>query len=486
MARYFKHSFRNLSRLSLCRWYSQSQKVEGMIDQLTSIVGPKNISSSQAVREQHGKDESHHSIQSPDLVVWPGSTEEVSGVARLCNQHKVAMIPFGTGTGVEGGVVASEGGVCIDLTRMDEVTSENHADMDVTVEPGVTRKYLNTYLRDSGLWFPVDPGADASLCGMAATGASGTNAVRYGTMKHNVLNLEVVLADGTIVDTAGHGRRARKSSAGYNLTNLFVGSEGTLGIITKATLKVFGIPESALSAVCCFENIKSAVDSVVEIMSFGIPIARIELLDEVMMDAFNKYSNELSYKVAPSLFLEFHGGQEEIERQGKMTGEIVQSNGGSDFVWSTDAEERNKLWQARHEVLYAGLNLRPGCKGLTTDVCVPISSLPEIITKTKEDIKELSLIAPLVGHVGDGNFHLLVLFDPNDEEETSRANDLSKRVARHALSLHGTCTGEHGIGMGKIGLLEEEFGSSGIGVMKSIKKTLDPNNIMNPGKIFQL
>ncbi|CAB4011908.1 probable D-lactate dehydrogenase, mitochondrial [Paramuricea clavata] len=461
-------------------------QVGGIINELTSIVGPKNISSAQAVRDQHGKDESYHSIRSPDLVVWPGNTEQVSNVAKLCNQHKIVMIPFGTGTGVEGGVAALEGGVCIDLSRMDEVVSVNHADMDVTVEPGVTRNFLNTYLRDSGLWFPIDPGPDPSLCGMAATSASGTNAVRYGTMKNNVLNLEVVLADGSIVHTAGEGRRSRKSSAGYNLTNLFVGSEGTLGIITKATLKVYGIPESALSAVCCFDNIQSAVDSVVEVMSYGIPIARIELLDEVTMDSFNKYSKELNYKVAPTLFLEFHGGKNEVEGQAKATGEIVQSNGGSDFVWSTKAEERNKLWQARHDALYAALNLRPGCKGLVTDVCVPISNLPEIITKTKEDIGNLSLIAPLVGHVGDGNFHLLVLFDPNDAEEKARAKDLTERVARHALALDGTCTGEHGIGMGKMDLLKDEIGSPGIEVMKNIKKTLDPHNIMNPGKILYL
>ena len=479
-----RRSYTKLARIHQSRQYSQ--KVEGIIEELTSIVGPKNISLSQAVRDQHGKDESYHSIRSPDLVVWPGSTEEVSNMAKVCNQHKIVMVPFGSGTGVEGGVSALEGGVCIDVSRMDEVVSVNHADMDVTVQPGVTRLYLNTYLRDSGLWFPIDPGANASLGGMSATGASGTNAVRYGTMKHNVLNLEVVLADGSVIHTAGEGRRARKTSAGYNLTNLFVGSEGTLGIITKATLRVYGIPEASLSAVCCFDDIQSAVDTVVEVMSYGIPIARIELLDEVMMMSFNNFSKEMNYKETPTLFLEFHGGETEVQQQAKATGEIVQSNGGSDFTWATETEERNRLWKARHDAYYAALALRPGCKGFVTDVCVPISNLPEIITKTKEDIANLSLIAPLVGHVGDGNFHLLVLFDPSDAGEKARANDLAERVARHALALDGTCTGEHGIGMGKMDLLEDEIGGTGLDVMKTIKKALDPNNLMNPGKILNL
>ncbi|XP_053558908.1 probable D-lactate dehydrogenase, mitochondrial isoform X2 [Bombina bombina] len=401
----------------------------------------------------------------------------------MCYEHNVPLIPFGTGTGLEGGVSAIKGGVCFNMTRMDKILNLNAEDFSVTVEPGVTRKALNSYLRDSGLWFPVDPGADASICGMAATSASGTNAVRYGTMRDNVINLEVVLPDGRILDTAGKDRVFRKTSAGYNLTSLFVGSEGTLGIITKATLRLHGIPEAVVSAVCSFPSVQAAVDSTVQILQCGVPIARIEFLDDVMIDACNKF-NRLNYPVLPTLFLEFHGTERGLEEQVQQTEEITQLNGGSDFTWAKDQEERNKLWTARHNAWYAALALRPGSRGYATDVCVPISKLPEIIVETKKDLLDSRLTGPIAGHVGDGNFHCIMVLNLDDPDEVSRVKEFTNRLARRALAMNGTCTGEHGIGLGKRKLLMEEIGEVGIETMKQIKATLDPKNLMNPGKVI--
>ncbi|KAM9352165.1 putative D-lactate dehydrogenase, mitochondrial [Symphorus nematophorus] len=463
---------------------ARSAVLDGVLSAFRSICGEDSVSLSEAVREQHGKDESVHRCCPPDVVLFPRCVEEVSALAKVCHNHHLPIIPFGTGTGLEGGVGAVKGGVCFSLRNMDQVLDLHQEDFDVTVEPGVTRKALNAYLRDTGLWFPVDPGADASLCGMAATSASGTNAVRYGTMRENVLNLEVVLADGTIIHTAGEGRRPRKTSAGYNLTNLFVGSEGTLGIITKTTLRLYGIPEAMVSAVCSFSSVQAAVDSTVQILQAGVPIARIEFLDDVMVDACNRFSS-LSYPVTPTLFLEFHGSERSLEEQVNTTEEITQNNGGSDFQWARDTETRNRLWKARHDAWYAALALRPGCKAYATDVCVPLSRLPQIIVETKEDLIENRLTGPIAGHVGDGNFHCLLVVDPSDQEELHRVHLFTERLARRALAMDGTCTGEHGVGLGKRALLCEEMGHMAIKVMHDLKDTLDPKNLMNPGKILQ-
>ncbi|XP_077982601.1 putative D-lactate dehydrogenase, mitochondrial [Glandiceps talaboti] len=448
-----------------------------------TLVGSDNVSTALPVREHHGKDESWHKCIPPDVVVWPGNTEEVSQVAKLCSQHSIPMVPFGSGTGLEGAATGVKGSVCIDLTKMDKVVELNAEDFDVTVEPGITRKFLNNYLRDTGLWFPIDPGADASVCGMCATSASGTNAVRYGTMRENVMNLEVVLADGTIIHTGGKGKRSRKTSAGYNLTNLFVGSEGTLGIITKATIRLYGIPEATVSAVCAFESVHEAVDTVTQVMQCGIPMARIEFLDEVMIRACNNYS-KTNYRETPTLFLEFHGSEKMLDDQAEFVGEVAQANGGSNFVWAKEADERNKLWTARHNAWYATLAIRPGGKGMSTDVCVPISRLPEIIVETKKDLMESTVIGPIVGHVGDGNFHVFMNIDVDNEDEIKEAKRLAERMARRSIAVGGTCTGEHGIGLGKKQLLVEEIGKAGVDTMKLLKSTLDPQGLLNPGKVF--
>ncbi|KAM9753476.1 putative D-lactate dehydrogenase, mitochondrial isoform 1-T1 [Menidia menidia] len=476
-------------RLQLCRNVSLPNSArgaveDGVLSKFRSICGEDGISLGEAVREQHGKDESVHRCCPPDVVVFPRCVEEVSALARVCHKHNLPIIPFGTGTGLEGGVGAVQGGVCFSLRNMDQILDLHPEDFDVTVEPGVTRMSLNAYLRDTGLWFPVDPGADASLCGMAATSASGTNAVRYGTMRENVMNLEVVLADGTIIHTAGKGRRPRKTSAGYNLTNLFVGSEGTLGIITKATLRLYGIPEAMVSAVCSFPSVQTAVDSTVQILQAGVPIARIEFLDDVMIDACNRFSS-LSYAVTPTLFLEFHGSERSLEEQVNTAEEITQSNGGSDFQWARDAETRSRLWKARHDAWYAAQALRPGCKAYSTDVCVPLSRLPQIIMETKEDLIESRLTGPIAGHVGDGNFHCLMVVDPSDPDELHRVHLFTERLARRALAMDGTCTGEHGVGLGKRALLREELGPQAIQVMQGLKDALDPKQLMNPEKILQ-
>uniref|UniRef100_A0A8C9A085 Probable D-lactate dehydrogenase, mitochondrial n=1 Tax=Prolemur simus TaxID=1328070 RepID=A0A8C9A085_PROSS len=483
------------------RGYSQGP-CKDFVEALKAVVGTPHVSTAAVVRAQHGQDESMHRCQPPDAVVWPQNVDQVSQVAALCYSQGVPIIPFGTGTGVEGGVCAVQGGVCINLTHMDRILELNAEDFSVVVQPGVTRKTLNTYLRDSGLWFPVDPGADASLCGMAATGASGTNAVRYGTMKDNVLNLEVVLPDGRLLHTAGRGRRfrgpsscsrgthlpcmspgTRKSAAGYNLTGLFVGSEGTLGLITATTLRLYPLPEATVAATCAFPSVQAAVDSTVHILQAAVPVARIEFLDDVMMDACNRHG-KLNCSVAPTLFLEFHGSGQALVEQVQQAEEIAQHNGASHFSWAEKAEERSQLWAARHNAWYAMLALRPGSKAYSTDVCVPISRLPEIVVQSKEDLKASGLTGAIVGHVGDGNFHCVMVVNPDDAEELRRVKAFAEQLGRRALALHGTCTGEHGIGLGKRQLLQEEVGAVGIETMRQLKAMLDPRGLMNPGKVL--
>ena len=389
------------------------------------------------------------------------------------------MIAYGTGTGLEGHVQALHGGVCIDVSQMNDILQVNGEDLDCRVQPGVTRKQLNNYLRDSGLFFPIDPGADASLGGMTATRASGTNAVRYGTMRENVLGLTVVLADGRVIRTGG---RARKSAAGYDLTRLFVGSEGTLGVITEIQLRLYGIPEAISSAVCSFATLEGAVKTVTQTIQMGIPVARIELLDDVQMDAINRYS-DLSYPAQPTLFFEFHGSDTGVREQAETVGEIAEEFGGGDFQWASRQEDRNKLWQARHDAYYAVLALRPGCKGWATDVCVPISALTQCLLETRKDIDASGLLAPIVSHAGDGNFHLVFLVDTDSADEMARASAVNDRMVARALAAGGTCTGEHGVGYGKIEFLKAEHGEA-MSVMRQIKTALDPDNIMNPGKIL--
>ncbi len=449
-----------------------------LLGRLTALLGDR-VSTNSNVRDQHGHDEGYRPGQPPDVVVFPVTTDEVSATMRVCAELMVPMIPYGVGTSLEGQVMAPRGGVCIDLSRMDEVLRVNPKDLDCTVQTGVTRRQLNNHLRDQGMFFPVDPGADATLGGMAATRASGTNAVRYGTMKDNVLGLTVVLADGRVVKTGG---RARKSSAGYDLTNLFVGSEGTLGIIAELTLRLYGRLEAVSSAVCSFGVLSAAVDTVIETIQLGIPVARLELLDEVQMDAVNRYSN-LSYPVAPTLFLEFHGTQSAVAEQAKSVGRIAAEHGGSNFQWARDEQDRNALWRARHDAAYACKALRPGCEMWPTDVCVPISRLADCINQTRKDIDQSGLVAPIVGHVGDGNFHVVIVLDPNDREETQRAEAFNERLIGRALAMGGTCTGEHGIGLGKRKHLLSEHGDA-VEVMARIKQSLDPHNLMNPGKMF--
>ena len=457
-----------------------SNAVSNAVGELRALLGER-LSTSAAVREQHGRDESWHDGHEPDAVAFAKSTEEVAGIVKICARHGVPMIPYGTGTSLEGHVAALHGGVSINLMGMDQVVTVNQADLDVTVQAGVTRKQLNIHLRDTGLFFPIDPGADASLGGMAATRASGTNAVRYGTMRDNVLALTVVLPDGRVIRTA---RRARKSSAGYDLTALFVGSEGTLGVITEVTLRLYGIPEAISSAVCPFESVAGAVDTVIQTIQSGIPVARIELVDEISVGAINKYSN-LDYEIAPTLFLEFHGTDASVAEQAEMVGAIAGENGGGDFRWTTVAEERNKMWQARHDVAYATVALRPNCRLWASDVCVPISRLAECILETKKDNDKSDLLAAIVGHVGDGNFHVAYVVDAEKPEEVAEAKRLNDVLVARALAMDGTCTGEHGVGYGKIDFLVAEHGEA-ISVMRTLKRAMDPDNIMNPGKIVRL
>jgi D-lactate dehydrogenase (cytochrome) len=451
-----------------------------LLAELRQLLGER-LSTSTAVCAQHGKDESYHAPHAPDAVAFAHSTEEVAAIVKLCSEYKTPVIAFGTGTSLEGHVAALAGGICIDLSQMDRILQVNAEDLDAVVQAGVTRKQLNEHLRDTGLFFPIDPGADASLGGMAATRASGTNAVRYGTMRENVLSLTVVLADGRVIRTA---RRARKSAAGYDLTRLFIGSEGTLGIITEVTVRLYGIPEAVSAAVCAFPTIEHAVDTVILTIQNGVPVARIELLDEAQMSAINKYS-KLDHKVAPTLFFEFHGSTAGVAEQAGTVKAIASEYGGNDFRWATTSEERSKLWQARHDAYYAALALRPGSKGWATDVCVPISRLAECITETKRDLANSPIPSALVGHVGDGNFHLVFMIDPQRPDEIAEAGRLNDRIVARALAMDGTSTGEHGVGYGKMDFLVSEHGEA-LSVMRSIKKALDPDNIMNPGKIVRV
>jgi D-lactate dehydrogenase (cytochrome) len=451
----------------------------GWLDELAEILGER-LSTAQALLEQHGQDESYHEGQPPEAVAFPETTAEVAQLVAICARYRKPVIPFGVGTSLEGHVAALSGGVCLDLSRMNQVLAVNGEDMDCAVQAGVTRKQLNEYLRDTGLFFPIDPGADATLGGMTATGASGTNAVRYGTMRENVIGLTVVMADGRVVRTGG---RARKSSAGYDLTRLMIGSEGTLGVITEVRLRLAGQPEAISSAVCSFPSLEGAVETAQMVIQSGIPVARMELLDEVQMDACNRYSG-LDYPVQPTIFFEFHGSEAGVAEQAERTGELAHSAGGTDFAWATRPEQRSQLWAARHAAYYAGIALRPGAKGWPTDVAVPISRLAECITETKRDIEQSGLIAPIVGHVGDGNFHLVLVIDPNDPDEMARAQALNERLVARALEMAGTCTGEHGVGYGKMHLLEQEHPDL-LPAMAAIKRALDPTNILNPGKIVR-
>jgi D-lactate dehydrogenase (cytochrome) len=452
---------------------------QNLVDRLTARFGSR-FSMAEAVRLHHGKDESSHPPMPPDGVVFAESTTEVAEILALCNAHRTPVIAYGTGTSLEGHILAVQGGICIDLSALNQVLAVRTEDMDATEQCGVTRKQLNAALNGTGLFFPIDPGADASLGGMAATRASGTNAVRYGTMRENVLGLTAVLADGRILKTGG---RARKSSAGYDLTHLLVGSEGTLGIITELTVRLHPVPEALASAVCTFPSIAAAVNTVIQTIQLGVPVARIELLDTLAIAALNRHS-KTSLREAPTLFFELHGSPASVEEQTKTVAGIANEHGTQGFEWATRTEDRSRLWQARHDALWAAHGLKPGSRALSTDVCVPISRLAECIAETMDDIATLNLPAPIVGHVGDGNFHVVVLSDPAKPEEGKRAHDFADRLAQRAIRMAGTSTGEHGIGLGKRDYLLPEHGAVAIEVMRSIKQALDPHNILNPGKIL--
>jgi D-lactate dehydrogenase (cytochrome) len=454
--------------------------IEAAFENLKALLGGR-ASVAAAVREQHSHDESYHTPAAPDIVCFPVSTEEVSAILKISAAHQVPVIPFGAGTSLEGHVNAIRGGITIDLREMNKVLRVSAEDMDATVEAGVTRLQLNKALRNTGVMFTVDPGADSSIGGMTATRASGTTAVRYGTMRENVLGLTVVLPDGRTIKT---GTRARKSSAGYDLTRLFVGSEGTLGVITEVTVRLHPVPEAVSSAVCFFDSMEGAVDTVIAALQLGVPVARMELLDETQMDAVNRYS-KTSYAVAPTLFLEFHSDtQAHVAEQAETLQSLAAERGGHDFQWATLLEDRERLWRARHDTLYASLALRPNCRAWITDVCVPISRLAECILETRQDNATAPFPISLVGHVGDGNFHLIYLLNMADPSELAAAGQLNERLVMRALRLGGTCTGEHGVGVGKMKYLEIEHGPAALDLMRTLKRALDPDNRMNPGKML--
>lgn len=454
--------------------------IETAIAELRKVLGDR-VSTSKSELDLHGANEAHFDPMPPDAVIYPHNTGEVSTALRICAEHDCPIIPWGAGTSLEGHALALKGGVTVDMMQMNKVLAVNPEDMDVIVQPGVTREDLNTELRATGLFFPIDPGANASIGGMASTRASGTTAVRYGTMRDNVLGLEVVLADGRIIRT---GTRARKSSAGYDLTGLFVGSEGTLGLITELTLRLQGQPEAVSAAICAFDDVEAAINTVIMTIQMGIPMARIEFVDESMAQAFNGYAGAY-FPIKPHLLLEFHGSPSAVAEQAERVGEIVADMGGHDFEWSTKAEDRNKLWSMRHNAAYAGASLRPGANILVTDMCVPISRLSEAVTETRADIAASGLQGPILGHVGDGNFHALLLIEPGNADEKRIALDLSHRMAERALALGGTVTGEHGVGMGKLDFMEAEHGAAWH-VMGELKRSLDPKNLMNPGKMVRI
>lgn len=452
----------------------------GALNELRRLLGSR-FDTSTSVRLHHAHDESFHLPASPDAVAFPKSTSEVSEIARICMRHHMPMLPFGTGTAMEGGVNACQGGLSIDMSLMNRVLSVSAEDMDCSVQAGVTRKQLNEYIRDQGVFFPIDPGADASIGGMAATRASGTNAVRYGTMREAVLSLTVVMADGKIVKTSS---RARKSAAGYDLTRLFVGSEGTLGVICEVALRLHAIPEAISAAVCAFSSLQGAVETVIQTIQMGVPIARVELLDAVAIDAVNRYSDK-DYPLLPHLFLEFHGTNAWVKEQAEIVSELATDHQGSDFVWALNTEDRNALWQARHDFAYAARAMRPNARIFSTDVCVPISQLADCILETVADIEKMGLSMPIAGHVGDGNFHVVPAVDPTNAVEMKMIEAFHARLIRRALRMGGTCTGEHGIGQGKKNYLMDEL-PAGVELMKIIKRALDPDNLMNPGKVVDL
>ncbi len=446
---------------------------------ITELLGER-LTTNRAVCEQHGQGEAFHPPEPPDAVAYPRDTGEVSRLLQICHAARIPVIAFGTGTSLEGHVAAPCGGICLDLSGMNRILELRGEDLQAHVEAGVTREQLNHALRDQGLFFPIDPGADASLGGMAATRASGTNAVRYGTMREAVLDLTVVLADGRVIRT---GSAARKSAAGYDLTGLFVGSEGTLGIITELRLRLWPIPEAMVAAVCTFPELENAVATVIETIQFGIPVARIELLDALQMEACIRHSDLPGMTARPTLFYEFHGSQTAVREQAELAGKIAAAHGGSSFRWATRAEERNRLWKARHQAFYAALAMRPGAKAWVTDVCVPISALAATISETRRDIDAAGIPAPILGHVGDGNFHVIFLVDPERPEEWRSVRRLNDRMVERALKAGGTCTGEHGIGLGKKASLLREKGEA-VNVMRAVKRAIDPAGILNPGKIF--
>ncbi|MBS0284175.1 MAG: FAD-binding protein [Proteobacteria bacterium] len=450
------------------------------LDALRERFGDR-LSLSAAILEQHGRSETHYGQSVPDAVVFAHSTEEVAALVALCSRFSVPIVPFGAGTSIEGNALPVRGGVSVDLSQMDAIVAVNAGDFDCTVQAGCRREQLNAHLRDLGLFFPIDPGANATIGGMASTRASGTNAVRYGTMREAVLSLTVVTPDARVIRTA---RRARKSAAGYDLTRLFIGAEGTLGIITEVTLRLHPIPEAVSAAVCGFETIAGAVETVVQAIQCGVPLARIELLDDAQIRAVNAWS-KLDLPELPTLFLEFHGSVNGVAEQIETLGALASQNGGGDFQWSNLPEERSRLWRARHEAYYAAINLRPGAVGWTTDVCVPISRLPECIAETKRDLDAASIPATILGHVGDGNFHVIFPIDPRSADELREVEALNDRIVARALAMDGTCTGEHGIGLGKQAALIEELGDA-VDVMRTVKRALDPQDLFNPGKIFQL
>ncbi len=455
--------------------------VEQLVADLRAQLGDR-VTTGESHRELHSHGESWHTPGRPDVVVFPETTEEVAAVVRIAASHRAPVVPFGAGSSLEGHVSALQGGISLDLTRMNRILRVSADDLDATVQAGVTRKQLSKHVNPMGLEFWVDPGADATIGGMASTRASGTTAVRYGTMREAVLGLTVVLADGRVIHT---GSRARKSAAGYDLTRLFVGAEGTLGVLTEVTLRLFGLPDAISAAICPFTTFEGAVRTVITTLQLGIPIARIEFLDDRMVDAINRYS-KTSYAVQPTLFFEFHGISERaVSEQAEAVQAIAREHGGTAFEWATTPEARTTLWQARHNVHHAGVALRPGCQMWVTDVCVPISQLAECLLETKSELATLPLTTPIVGHVGDGNFHVLCVVNPDDAEEMAVAKAMNERLVRRALRMGGTCTGEHGVGFGKMGYLEEEHGEA-IEVMKAIKRALDPLNLMNPGKMVRV
>ncbi|HEY1143477.1 MAG TPA: FAD-linked oxidase C-terminal domain-containing protein [Sphingomicrobium sp.] len=453
---------------------------DGLVEKLRELLGDR-LQTGEAIRLEHGKSETHFAPMPPDAVAFAESTDDVVKIVRLCANAEVPMVPFGAGTSVEGNALAVRGGVSLDLSRMTRIIAVNPDDFDCTVEAGVRREQLNEYLRDQGLFFPIDPGANATIGGMASTRASGTNAVRYGTMRDAVLSLTIVTADGRVMRTA---RRARKSSAGYDLTRLLVGSEGTLGIITEVTLRLHAIPEAISAATCSFETIGGAVDTVVQSIQLGIPLARVEILDDVQIRAVNRWSR-LDLPELTTLFFEFHGSERYVAEQIETVRELASANGGGEFRWAEKTEDRNALWKARHEAYYAAVNLRPGAIGWATDVCVPMSRLAECIGETKADLEASSIPATILGHVGDGNFHVVFSIDPNSPAELEEVSDINARLVRRALAMDGTCTGEHGIGLGKQDWLVEELGDA-VDLMRSVKRALDPKDLLNPGKIFAL